>query len=117
MTRTRRIAAVALAAVGAASMLAACDATDAAGLTTKEVTYEVTSTSGTASNVTYGVNKGQQQEANVKTPWSKTVEVDIAVLVAQNDGAGEITCKITKGDKVLTENKSSGEYATVTCNQ
>lgn len=116
MIRTR-IAAVALAAVGAASMLAACDATDAAGLTTKEVTYEITSSSGTASIVTYSVAKGQQQESSVKTPWKKTVEVDIAVLSASNDGDGEIACKITKGDKVISENKSSGQYANVTCNQ
>lgn len=116
MTRTR-IAAVTLAAVGAASILSACDATDAAGITTKTVTYEITSDSGQASNVTYQTASGQQQEAKVTTPWSKTTDVDVAVLLATNEGGGKITCKITKGDKVIAENTSSGEFASVTCNQ
>lgn len=52
-------------------------------------------------------------------PWRKEVtsddEVLVAVVSAQSKGSGEITCRITADGAEGTPNKSSGEFAVVTC--
>lgn len=70
-------------------------------------------------DVTYGLGTDQSQENGAKLPWKKEMtsseDVLIASLVAQSKGTGEITCTITVDGKVAKTNKSSGEFAVVTC--
>lgn len=75
------------------------------------------SASGTASNITYsGKGGNQSQETDVALPWKKeNVETDVAVVIAQNAGGGDITCRIVKDSEVKVEQTSTGEYAVVTC--
>jgi hypothetical protein len=82
------------------------------------VTFEVT---GPASaDISYSIGGDQAQENGVKLPWRKDITVAklpfIMSILAQNKTTtGTITCKITADGAVRKENKSSGEYAVVTC--
>jgi hypothetical protein len=84
------------------------------------VVYEVTSDSGTANNITYfGEDGNQSQETGAALPW-RSKEFDkskttLKTVTAQNGGDGTITCKIIVDGKVQTENSSNGQYAVVTC--
>jgi Mycobacterium membrane protein len=83
------------------------------------IRYEVTGDSGTANNVTYMINQGEQQETNVALPWSKEFTADgkfqAFVVNAQNAGAGSISCKITVAGQVINQQTSNGQYAVVMC--
>lgn len=83
----------------------------------KKIVLEVTGAK--AADITYGLGADQSQEQGAKVPWKKELTSNeamlIVVLVAQNKGGGEIACKITVDGKVVKENKSSGEFAVVTC--
>jgi Mycobacterium membrane protein len=85
----------------------------------KTIRYEVTGDSGTANNVTYMINQGEQQETNVALPWSKEFTADgkfqAFVVNAQNAGAGSISCKITVAGQVINQQTSNGQYAVVMC--
>lgn len=85
----------------------------------KTIVMEVTASKSKAADVTYGLNADQSQDQGVKLPWKKELSsgevVTIAVLLAQNKGSGEISCKISVDGEVVKENKSSGQYAIVTC--
>lgn len=87
----------------------------------KTVVYEVTSDSGTATNVTYfGENAQQSQATDVALPWKSkefdSKKVTIKGVTAQNGGSGSISCKIIVDGKVEAENSSEGQYAVVSCN-
>jgi hypothetical protein len=85
----------------------------------KTIRYEVTGDSGTANNVTYMINHGEQQETNVTLPWSKEFTADgkfqAFVVNAQNAAAGSISCKITVDGQVINQQTSNGQYAVVMC--
>lgn len=89
------------------------------GGTPTQVTFEVTGPKR-ASSISYGVGADQAQDNGVKLPWTKTVTSTDALLIgvvtAQSGaGSGAITCKIKVDGKEVKTNKSSGEYAVVTC--
>ncbi|MGI5219656.1 MmpS family transport accessory protein [Nocardia sp. CA-290969] len=84
------------------------------------VTYRVDGTAP-ASSVTYlGPDLGMARETGVAVPWSKDVTIQgwgkIVSLTANNgpDG-GDITCRILVGGKVMSEQTSSGPYASASC--
>lgn len=83
----------------------------------KAVVLEVTGPK--SADVTYGLGTDQSQEQGVALPWKKEMTSNesmlIVTLLAQNKGTGDISCKITIDGKTVKENKSSGQYATVTC--
>jgi hypothetical protein len=85
----------------------------------KTIRYEVTGDAGTANNVTYMINHGEQQETNVALPWSKDFTADdkfqALVVNAQNAGGGSISCTITVDGKVISQHTSNGQYAVVMC--
>ncbi|QBG78430.1 hypothetical protein PBI_WALRUS_39 [Gordonia phage Walrus] len=88
---------------------------------TDGVVYEVTSDSGTANNITYfGEGGNQSQENGATLPWRSKAfdESDTMIkgVTAQNGGSGTITCKIIIDGKVEVENSSNGQYAVVSCN-
>lgn len=94
------------------------------------ITYEVTGKTGGASSgadigtsVTYAADENFNiaQENGVDLPWTKTVDMgdslfSMTSLSAQaGDGVTSITCRILKGDEVISENTSTGQFAVVTC--
>jgi hypothetical protein len=87
----------------------------------KQITFEVTGTGTTKADVTYALGTDQTQENGVTVPWTKTLtsksDTDIPVVTAQSsdEGGKEIACKVSVGGKVVKENKSTGEFAVVTC--
>lgn len=84
----------------------------------KTVVMEVTGAK--SADITYGLGGDQSQDNGAKVPWKKELKTSdallLATIVAQNKGGGTIACKITVDGKVVKENKSTGEYAVVTCN-
>jgi len=88
------------------------------------ITYEVTTSDGKGTAlVTYTSDKNfnTSQENGAKLPWKKTVDLGSGIftgtsLVAQaGQGVDSITCKISDGDRVISENTSTGQFAMVTC--
>jgi hypothetical protein len=72
-----------------------------------------------AADITYSIGTDQSQEIGAVLPWKKdTTSKDtmlIVVFSAQSKGDGEISCKLSIDGKVVKENKSSGQFAIVTC--
>ncbi|MEU1550936.1 MmpS family transport accessory protein [Nocardia sp. NPDC005745] len=87
------------------------------------VKYEVTSDGPTAGNITYttGDASGNISQANDQAlPWSMdttvTGYVKVVSLSAQaGEGGTTISCKITEGDTVISEQTSTGPYAIASC--
>ncbi|MFI1464172.1 MmpS family transport accessory protein [Nocardia carnea] len=84
------------------------------------VTYEVRGT-GSEAAVTYlGQDQGMAQETGVSLPWSKVVPVRswdriVSMTAANGPAGGDITCRILVGGRVMTEQTSSGPYASASC--
>ena len=72
-----------------------------------------------SADVTYSLGSDTSQEGGAKLPWKKELTSGEALIipsiVAQSKGTGEIACKITIDGKIAKENKSSGQFAVVTC--
>ncbi|MFI6095283.1 hypothetical protein ACIA8G_07025 [Lentzea sp. NPDC051213] len=87
---------------------------------TRVVVFEVTGT-GPAFNITATVGTSVQNEASVRLPWSRTVEVPadelsksvLLVVVAGPDGA-EVHGKYTIDGTTVREGKASGPYGVLT---
>lgn len=84
------------------------------------VTYQVTG-SGTGTSVTCsGRDFNIAQDTDVALPWSKEVTIDglgkTVTLSATNDqDGGAVTCSIKVGDRVISEQQSTGPFATASC--
>lgn len=88
------------------------------------VAYEVSGTS-TSASITYSTyangNSGTEQTTGQTLPFTKTVTGTKGwsgyTLTASNgyDDSGAISCKITVADKVVSEQTSTGSFATVSC--
>jgi predicted membrane protein len=92
-----------------------------------EVVYDVTGTS-TDTTITYSTysdgGSGSEQASNQALPWTKSITVkkggtfDFSSFtlsaMAGQDG-GDVSCKITVGGKVVSEQKASGQFANVLC--
>lgn len=85
----------------------------------KEKTVVMEVTGPATADVTFGLGADQSQEVGAKLPWKKELKsseaILITALVAQSKGDGEIACKITVDGEVKKENKSTGQFAVVTC--
>lgn len=83
----------------------------------KKIVMEVTGPKG--ADITYGVGGDQSQDNGAKLPWKKEITskeaITIVSVVAQSKGTGDIACKVTIDGKMVKENKSSGQFAVVTC--
>ncbi|MBB3039586.1 MmpS family transport accessory protein [Hoyosella altamirensis] len=85
------------------------------------VTYEVEGDTQSASITYSGRDFNTAQDTNVALPW--TTDVTIAglgktvSLSASNDydTGGQITCRIRVGEQVISEQTSSGPFATASC--
>ena len=85
------------------------------------VVYEVGGTA-TKADITFSSDgsTGTSQDNGARVPWRKKITVQgesfpVFQVMAQNNGAGIITCKITVDGKVVKENRSKGEYAIASC--
>lgn len=110
-TLYQRIIAAAAGVVLAAAMTA-CTSTSE-----KTILLEVTGPE--TADVTYGIGVDQTQALGSKLPWkheaTSTQDPLITVITAQSKSNGDIVCKISIDGKLVKENKSSGEFAVVTC--
>lgn len=116
-------------AVGSAALvlgIAACSGGDAngpgqgsTGNGKHTIVFDASTSDGAPMTVTYGVGADTSQDTNAGSPWTKTTSsseaFNIETLVVQNAGAGTVSCKITVDGKVVKQNQSSGQFATVSC--
>jgi hypothetical protein len=112
--RYRRIIAVITASLFMVTA-SACGTTTSSG--EKKVLFEVTGPA--TADITYGIGVDHVQDNGAKLPWkheaASTQDPLITVITAQSKSNGDIVCKISIDGKVVKENKSSGEFAVVTC--
>jgi Mycobacterium membrane protein len=122
-SRTGRIILIVIVALvvlcgGGIAIVAALSGGGSPAGTSHTIVFEVAGPA--AADITYGVGTDQSQDNGASLPWRKEVTSKddallITVLLAQSKSTGDITCKITVDGKVVKENKSSGEFAVVTC--
>jgi len=88
------------------------------------VKFEVETADGSNVSVTYtsaGDGASQAQDNATASPWSKEIQVDkhgmlnVNVL-AQQEGSGDVTCRILVDGEEVNSNTSSGPYSIATCN-
>ncbi|VFA96604.1 MmpS family transport accessory protein [Nocardia cyriacigeorgica] len=84
------------------------------------VTYRVEGTSSEASVTYSGRDMNMAQETSITLPWSKDVTIDglgkfVSMTATNNADSGEITCRILVGEKVISEQTSSGPFASASC--
>lgn len=89
--------------------------------TTHHVKYTVTGAK--RGSITYNVDgmTSIQQETNVQLPWVKEFDwpadeaFQMAQVLVQNSGSGQVTCTITVDDAVAKTVTSKGAYAIASC--
>jgi hypothetical protein len=112
----------------AAAVKTEIDKSSAAAAAPVDVVYELTGTS-TDATVTYSTwsdgKAGTEQATGQALPWTKTFTVTKGgdfdfkafTLTGTNGQTGtDIGCKITVGGKVVSQQTSTGAYASVLCN-
>jgi hypothetical protein len=91
----------------------------AAGAAKAKHTVKLEVSGPASADITYGIGADTSQQNGAKLPWSKELtssdSVVLPSIVAQSQGDGDITCRITVDGKVTKENKSTGQFAIVTC--
>jgi hypothetical protein len=84
------------------------------------VTYEVSGAGGSVAVTFSGRDFNTAQETDVALPWNKQVTIDglgkTVILTATNDGDhGTITCRISANGRVVSEQTSTGPFASASC--
>ncbi|MGW5388258.1 MmpS family transport accessory protein [Nocardia sp. NPDC003963] len=84
------------------------------------VSYHVEGTGDDVSVTYLGSDFGMARETSVTPPWRREVILDgfgtMVSLIAINDvRGGAVTCRILVGDRVVSEQTSSGSYASAGC--
>lgn len=84
------------------------------------VTYEVRGTGAEAAVTYMGWDQGMTRETAVSLPWRKDVLMGawgriVSMTAANGPDGGDITCRILVGGRVMTEQTSSGPYASASC--
>jgi hypothetical protein len=103
-------ACVGLAATGGAGVAHAT-------LDAPQVKYEISGSSPVASYLSFQTDLGQQQQANVKLPWStQFIGYGGGVYVISAEGQGTITCRITVDGNVVKEATATGAPGRTVCN-
>lgn len=84
--------------------------------------WEAETSGGTPMDITYvGENFNITQQQDQASPWTATIDVDSrmdvmgANMSAQNNGGGNVTCRVYWDGELVNENTSSGEFAIATC--
>ncbi|MEU2137408.1 MmpS family transport accessory protein [Nocardia rhamnosiphila] len=84
------------------------------------VSYEVEGTAGEVSITYLGHDLGMARETAAGLPWRRDVLIEsfgtMVSLIAVNDGdGGEVTCRILIGGRLVSEQTSTGPYASAGC--
>jgi hypothetical protein len=84
------------------------------------VTYQVEGTGSDVSITYLGRDFGMARETVAAVPWRKDVTIDafgtmVSLTASNNADGGEVTCRILVGDRVVSEQTSSGPYASAGC--
>ncbi|MBO0864436.1 MAG: hypothetical protein J2P16_05115 [Mycobacterium sp.] len=82
----------------------------------KKIRYEVSGNSPNAEYVSYQTDTGQQDQANVKLPWSTQFTAfpgEVFVMSAQ--GPGPLTCRILINGNVVSQATANGQPARTVC--
>ncbi|WP_280458040.1 MmpS family transport accessory protein [Nocardia carnea] len=84
------------------------------------VTYEVRGTGSDAAITYMGRDQGMARETAVSLPWRKDVPIGawgriVSMTAANGPDGGDITCRILVAGRVMTEQTSSGPYASASC--
>lgn len=124
----RKLAVAALIATAAIALACSTPAKDVAGpgaqgsapaASGPKHTIKLEVSGPATADITFALTGDTSQEVGAKLPWTKelTSNADFLLpsIVAQSKGTGEIVCRITVDGKVTKENKSSGQFAVVTC--
>lgn len=76
---------------------------------------------GEAPSISYSIGLDIAQENGAGMPWHREIPwhgvtaPTIGITAQAGPTPGEIQCRITYDGKILKENKSTGQYALVTC--
>jgi hypothetical protein len=82
-----------------------------------QVRYDVSGSSPVAEYLSFQSDTGQQQQANVKLPWStQFIGYGGGVYVVSAEGQGTITCRITVDGNVVKEATATGTPGRTVCN-
>ncbi len=84
------------------------------------VSYEVEGTAGDVSITYLGHDLGMAREMVAGLPWRRDVLIEsfgtMVSLIAVNDAdGGEVTCRILIGGRLVSEQTSTGPYASAGC--
>jgi Mycobacterium membrane protein len=87
-----------------------------ADLNQPQVKYEVSGSSPVAEYLSFQSEGGQQNQANVKLPWStQFTGFGSEVLVISAEAPGTITCRITVDGNVVKEATATGAPGRTVC--
>lgn len=87
------------------------------------LTFEAATSDGSTGSVTYvSEDFNIIQHADMAMPWTETIDgIDSkwdalgANMSVQQNGSGEVTCKMIWNGEVVSENTSTGAYSIATC--
>lgn len=87
------------------------------------LTFEAETSDGSTGSVTYvSEDFNIVQHADMAMPWTETIDgIDSkwdalgANMSVQQNGSGEVTCKMIWNGEVVSENTSTGPYSIATC--
>jgi Mycobacterium membrane protein len=81
-----------------------------------KVKYDISGSSPVASYLSFQTDHGQQQQTNVKLPWSaQFIGYGGGVYVISAEGQGTITCRITVDGNVVKEATATGAPGRTVC--
>jgi hypothetical protein len=81
-----------------------------------QVTYQLSGSSPVAEYISFQTDTGQQQQANVKLPWSTQFTAfggEVFVISAQSPGS--VTCTILLDQTVVSQATANGQPARTVC--
>lgn len=98
-------------------------AAPAASTTGHTLTFEAATSDGSTGSVTYvGEDMNIIQHTDMAMPWSETIDgigsdwdVIGANMSVQQNGSGEVTCRVLWDGEVVSENTSTGAYSIASC--
>lgn len=87
------------------------------------LTFEASTSDGSTGMVTYvGEDMNIIQHTDMAMPWSETIDgidsdwdVIGANMSVQQNGSGEVTCRVLWDGEVVSENTSTGAYSIASC--
>ncbi|MET8796715.1 MmpS family transport accessory protein [Nocardia sp. NPDC004568] len=84
------------------------------------VSYEVEGTAGDVSITYLGHDLGMTRETAAALPWRRDVLIEsfgtmVSLIAVKDAGGGAVTCRILIGGRLVSEQTSTGSYASAGC--